>query len=186
MTLGLLDKRSREVTWRVWSSVHRTSSVNSTEHSGQKSSQVQSCRGIQVSKLHSYNLEQTLPGHWYNIPLLYIIFFYKTLFGNMVNMNKKTLEDPLPVSNICSGIENPMQSSQANLSDWTVWKEEVVVGIIQCSGYFVVFRQNCVCIYCGNGKMQWNNDTKKCKDTFWALKDKKQEANIDERNQRRT
>lgn len=42
ITLGLLDRRSREVTWRVWSSVHRTSSVNSTEHSGQKSSQVQS------------------------------------------------------------------------------------------------------------------------------------------------
>lgn len=77
MTLGLLDKRSREVTWRVWSSVHLTSSVNSTEHSGQKSSQVQSCRRIQAdtqrqwclssSKLHR---EQTLPGHWYNIPLL--------------------------------------------------------------------------------------------------------------------
>lgn len=32
------------MTWRVWSSAQRTSSVNSTEHSGQKSSQVQSCK----------------------------------------------------------------------------------------------------------------------------------------------
>lgn len=46
MTLGLLDNRSREVTWRVWSSLHRTSRVSSTEHSWQKSSQVQSCRRI--------------------------------------------------------------------------------------------------------------------------------------------
>ncbi len=42
MTRGLLDRRSREVTCRVWSSVHLTSSVSSTEHSGQKSSHVQS------------------------------------------------------------------------------------------------------------------------------------------------
>lgn len=43
MTRGWLDSRSREVTCRVWSSVQRTSSVSSTEHSGQKSSHVQSC-----------------------------------------------------------------------------------------------------------------------------------------------
>lgn len=42
ITRGLLEMRSREVTWRVWSSLHLTSRVNSTEHSGQNSSQVQS------------------------------------------------------------------------------------------------------------------------------------------------
>lgn len=42
MTRGLLEMRSRDVTCRVWSSLQRTSSVNSTEHSGQNSSHVQS------------------------------------------------------------------------------------------------------------------------------------------------
>lgn len=81
MTLGLLDRRSREVTWRVWSSVHRTSSVNSTEHSGQKSSQVQSCR-IQISSdtdsfYEHFTLEGVEQSNWYfctsSSPLLMVL-----------------------------------------------------------------------------------------------------------------
>ena len=41
-TLVLLEIRSALVTWRVCSSVQRTSRVNSTEHSEQNSSHVQS------------------------------------------------------------------------------------------------------------------------------------------------
>ena len=41
-TLGLLEMRSADVTCLVWSSVQRTSNVNSTEHSVQNSSHVQS------------------------------------------------------------------------------------------------------------------------------------------------
>ncbi|KAI8042156.1 hypothetical protein M5D96_003458 [Drosophila gunungcola] len=41
-TLALLDFRSAVVTWRVCSSLHLTSRVNSTLHSGQKSRHMQS------------------------------------------------------------------------------------------------------------------------------------------------
>ena len=43
ITFGLLEMRSALVTWRVPSSVQRTSKVNSTAQSWQNSSHVQSC-----------------------------------------------------------------------------------------------------------------------------------------------
>lgn len=65
MTLGLLDNRSREVTWRVWSSLHRTSRVSSTEHSWQKSSQVQSCRRIWCCGVKAGPRIQKLGSSWF-------------------------------------------------------------------------------------------------------------------------
>lgn len=87
ITLGLLDKRSREVTWRVWSSVHRTSSVNSTEHSGQKSSQVQSCRTINNSIYISLPAAVSL-GHltadWYYDSILTLEYCILSTMSSLV------------------------------------------------------------------------------------------------------
>lgn len=69
ITLGLLDRRSREVTWRVWSSVHRTSSVNSTEHSGQKSSQVQSLDDRGTRERHWKDAGLSLLANSWRLPL---------------------------------------------------------------------------------------------------------------------
>ena len=55
-TLGLLEMRSALVMCLVWSSVHRTSNVNSTEQSLQNSSHVQSYTTQHITSLMTYLL----------------------------------------------------------------------------------------------------------------------------------